>query len=92
MGYFTSGNIGKISSVLSTDMVFIEEVSMSTIGNMMSYMPVSYTHLDVYKRQKYDSRHTLVNRIKAGVCEICGEHADYLCMADLNRNMRFLIE
>ena len=28
MGYFTSGNIGKISSVLSTDMVFIEEVSM----------------------------------------------------------------
>ena len=24
MGYFTSGNIGKISSVLSTDMVFIE--------------------------------------------------------------------
>ena len=47
----TSGNIGKISSVLSTDMVFIEEVSMSTIGNMMSYMPVSYTHLDVYKRQ-----------------------------------------
>ena len=38
MGYFTSGNIGKISSVLSTDMVFIEEVSMSTIGNMMSYL------------------------------------------------------
>lgn len=38
MGYFTSGNIGKISSVLSTDMVFIEEVSMSTLGNMMSYL------------------------------------------------------
>lgn len=38
MGYFTAGNIGKISSVLSTDMIFIEEVSMSTIGNMMSYM------------------------------------------------------
>ena len=36
MGYFTSGNIGKISSVLSTDMVFIEEVAMSTLGNMMS--------------------------------------------------------
>ena len=32
MGYFTSGNIGKISSVLSTDMVFIEEVAMSTLG------------------------------------------------------------
>ena len=38
MGYFTSGNIGKISSVLSTDMVFIEEVAMSTLGNMMSYL------------------------------------------------------
>ena len=38
MGDFTSGNIGKISSVLSTDMVFIEEVAMSTLGNMMSYM------------------------------------------------------
>ena len=34
MGYFTSGNIGKISSVLSTDMVFIEEVAMSTLGNI----------------------------------------------------------
>ncbi len=38
MGYFTSGNIGKISSVLSTDMSFIEEVSMSTLANMMSYV------------------------------------------------------
>ena len=38
MGYFTSGNIGKISSVLSTDMVFIEEVAMSMLGNMMSYL------------------------------------------------------
>ena len=38
MGYLTSGNIGKISSVLSTDMVFIEEVAMSTLGNMMSYL------------------------------------------------------
>ena len=38
MGYFTSGNISKISSVLSTDMVFIEEVAMSTLGNMMGYL------------------------------------------------------
>lgn len=38
MGYFTSDNIGKISSVLSTDMVFIEEVAMSTLGNMMGYL------------------------------------------------------
>ncbi|MBE6022199.1 MAG: ABC transporter ATP-binding protein [Cellulosilyticum sp.] len=38
MGYFTSGNIGKISSVLSSDMIFIEEIAMSTIANMMSYL------------------------------------------------------
>ena len=37
MGYFTAGNIGKISSVLSTDMVFIEENCMHDIANMMSY-------------------------------------------------------
>ncbi len=37
MGYFTSGNIGKISSVLSTDMVFIEENSMMTLADSMSY-------------------------------------------------------
>ena len=37
MGYFTEGNIGKISSVLSTDMVFIEENCMHDIANMMSY-------------------------------------------------------
>lgn len=38
MGYFTARNIGKISSVLSSDMVFVEEVAMSTIANMMSYL------------------------------------------------------
>ena len=38
MGYFTEGNIGKISSVLSTDMVFIEENCMITIADMMSYL------------------------------------------------------
>lgn len=38
MGYFTAGNIGKISSVLSSDMVFVEEVAMSTIAKMMSYL------------------------------------------------------
>ena len=37
MGYFTEGNIGKISSVLSTDMVFIEENCMHDIANMMSF-------------------------------------------------------
>ena len=38
MGYFTEGNIGKISSVLSTDMVFIEENSMTALADMMSYI------------------------------------------------------
>lgn len=36
MGYFTEGNIGKISSVLSTDMVFIEENCMMALADMMS--------------------------------------------------------
>ena len=36
MGYFTEGNIGKISSVLSTDMGFIEENCMTAIADMMS--------------------------------------------------------
>lgn len=38
MGYFTEGNIGKISSVLSTDMVFIEENCMHDIADMMGYV------------------------------------------------------
>lgn len=38
MGYFTEGNIGKISSVLSTDMVFIEENCMNVLADMMSYI------------------------------------------------------
>lgn len=36
MGYFTEGNIGKISSVLSTDMVFIEENCMTAFADMVS--------------------------------------------------------
>lgn len=38
MGYFTEGNIGKISSVLSTDMVFIEENCMTVLADLMSYL------------------------------------------------------
>lgn len=34
MGYFTAGNIGKISSVLSADMVFIEEQAMSAVSEV----------------------------------------------------------
>jgi len=36
MGYFTSGNIGRISSILSEDMVFVEENSMSIIAEVVS--------------------------------------------------------
>ena len=38
MGYFTEGNIGKISSILSTDMVFVEGYCMNELGNIMSYL------------------------------------------------------
>lgn len=38
MGYFTEGNIGKISSVISTDMIFIEENVMTVIANTMGYI------------------------------------------------------
>ena len=38
MGFFTEGNIGRISSVLSTDMVFIEENCMSVLADLMSYL------------------------------------------------------
>ena len=36
MGYFTDENIGRISSILSEDMVFVEENSMSIIADMVS--------------------------------------------------------
>ncbi|GIN74540.1 multidrug ABC transporter ATP-binding protein [Bacillus sp. J14TS2] len=38
MGYYTEGNIGKISSVLSTDMLFVEENVMGKIANTFNYM------------------------------------------------------
>lgn len=38
MGYFTEGNIGKISSVLSTDMVFIEENCMGVLSELVSFI------------------------------------------------------
>lgn len=38
MGYFTEGNIGKISSILSTDMLFIEENLMMVLADLMSYL------------------------------------------------------
>jgi ATP-binding cassette subfamily B protein len=38
MGYFTEGNIGKISSVLSTDMVFIEENCMGVLSELVTFI------------------------------------------------------
>jgi len=38
MGYFTEGNIGKISSIISTDMTFIEEIVMTVIADNMGYI------------------------------------------------------
>ena len=36
MGYFTAGNLGRISSILSSDMVFIEENSMNVVADVGS--------------------------------------------------------
>jgi len=38
MGYFTEGNIGKISSVLATDMVFIEENCIGVLSELVSFL------------------------------------------------------
>lgn len=38
MGYFNAGNIGRISSVLSTDMLFVEENVMQKLATIMTYM------------------------------------------------------
>ena len=36
MGYFSEGNIGKVSSILSADMVYIEEQSMTILADVAS--------------------------------------------------------
>ncbi len=38
MGYFTEGNMGKISSVLATDMVFIEENCMGVLSELVTFL------------------------------------------------------
>lgn len=38
MGYYTEGNIGKISSILSTDMLFVEENVMGKIASTLNYI------------------------------------------------------
>ena len=38
MGFFTEGNIGRISSILSTDMDFIEQNLMMVLADLMSFL------------------------------------------------------
>ena len=38
MGYFTEGNMGKISTILCTDMVFIEECCMTVLSELVTFM------------------------------------------------------
>ena len=38
MGYFSDGNIGKVSSVLATDMNFIEENCMMVLEDLVGFM------------------------------------------------------
>ena len=38
MGFYSEGNIGRISSVLSTDMLFIEENLMMVLADLISYL------------------------------------------------------
>lgn len=38
MGYYTEGNLGKISSILTTDMSMVEEICMSQIAQLMTYI------------------------------------------------------
>ena len=38
MGYYSAGNIGKISSVISSDMLFIEENVMMVLSDMLGYL------------------------------------------------------
>lgn len=38
MGYFTEGNIGKISSVLATDLLYVEEHIMMKLAKIMTYL------------------------------------------------------
>ncbi len=38
MGYFTEGNIGKVSAVLATDMIFIEENCMGVLSELVTFI------------------------------------------------------
>ena len=71
MGYFTEGNIGKISSVLSTDMVFIEENCMMTIADMMSYL-FSQAIMVIFMFA-FDWRLGIVSLIMSGIMLALGE-------------------
>lgn len=80
MGYFTSGNIGKISSVLSTDMVFIEEIAMSTLANMLSYL-FSTVVLIVFMTV-LDWRLGLIAAVIAGIASLIAARMNRMSLAE----------
>jgi ATP-binding cassette subfamily B protein len=70
MGYFTEGNIGKISSVLSTDMVFIEENCMGVLSELVTFL-ISQA-LMVIMMFVMDLRMGLLSLLVVGVFMIVG--------------------
>ncbi len=70
MGYFTEGNIGKISSVLATDMVFIEENCMGVLSELVTFL-ISQA-LMVIMMFVMDLRMGLLSLLVVGVFMIVG--------------------
>jgi len=70
MGYFTEGNIGKISSVLSTDMVFIEENCMGVLSELVMFL-ISQS-LMVVMMFVMDFRMGLLSLLVVGIFVIVG--------------------
>lgn len=70
MGYFTEGNIGKISSVLSTDMVFIEENCMGVLSELVTFL-ISQS-LMVVMMFVMDFRMGLLSLLVVGIFVIVG--------------------
>ena len=70
MGYFTEGNIGKISSVLATDMVCIEENCMGVLSELVTFL-ISQA-LMVIMMFVMDLRMGLLSLLVVGVFMIVG--------------------
>ena len=44
---------------------------LPALGDKIDFLPVSYTHLDVYKRQDRNQPACLLNRVDGGCCHLC---------------------